>query len=346
MPYDYFNIGAQQGQAIGQGLLAGGQAIAGGMEKAQEKKEKQEQQTFTRAMAKLSIYGKMAENIPDPAQRMEFLTGTLGPTFAELGMDKDSIGKISAVLTLSKEELGAFNAKSSAISEMMNSGDFDGASKAMNELKKAYGASNTPGVKEGFEKLDKSFTSERDYRRGRTAKGQELLIEGKVRKGVKGEESTIDFGDEGGLVPYTPEQRTQMDVAKAETLERAKGRVQEEQGPSKKDIFEADEAMKRIKIAYESKETTGKDKAMMKVLTDTHDENTKQIKALQMASAKGEGDDKKISRQIRALTEQNRKIVEDLKLLTSDEETKDATVKGLLGGSKDTLKNIDPLGIR
>lgn len=291
---NFYNIGAQRGRTVGQGLMGIGQAVSGGIETKRRTEEKKKADQFTKTLSLVNLYTKMGDDLA-PEDRMKLYTGALLPMLAKAGglpegvKQKDVSDFITTLSVRSKKAMKEFREHNDKLLDLVNEGKWSEADKALTEMISKYG--RLPGVKPILEhsktmlKEGKEYSREQKEKKGEREEevGDKIagwIAEGKVKDisetglmaGEKG--TTFEYGGKQLFVPeeeekpkteqltiYGPGGKTKrVAVEKGETYAPPEGWSLKAPGKAKGPEVKESTALKQmeaIKKGIDRYETTG-----------------------------------------------------------------------------------------
>src|SRR4030042_1106381 len=83
--YDWYNIGKDQGNIIGQGLMSAGQTYSNTVERQKQENIRKEEVDQRKGLALLSVYSQITADM-EPEQRLQIYTTRLLPTLVQSGV--------------------------------------------------------------------------------------------------------------------------------------------------------------------------------------------------------------------------------------------------------------------
>jgi len=273
---DVYNIAAQRGRTVGQGLMGMGQVVSGAMETQRKEKERKAENQFTKTLSLVNLYTKMGDDLT-PEDRMKLYTGALVPMLAKAGGLPEGIKQedvsqfIGSLAAHSKEAIQGFREDNNELLDLVSEGKWKEADKFLTGMISEY--STLPGAKTFLDHAKTMLKEEKEYSREKKGKegerGEEVkdtiagwLAEGKVEEvpegglmaGKKG--TTFQYG---GKQFFRPEEEKEPSFKEKETfkteeaIRKAKTLKEGELGFKEKEQFKTEEAIRQAKALEKSK---------------------------------------------------------------------------------------------
>jgi len=170
---DLYNIAAQRGRIVGQGLMGLGQAVSTGLGKykqakleAEEREERKKEQQLTKTLSLINIYTKMGDDLT-PQDRMKLYTGALIPMLAKAGglpegTKQEDVSKfISSLAAQSKDAMKGFREDNNKLLNLVHEGKYKEADKFLSGMMTEYG--RFPGAKSFLNHAKELLKEEKAY---------------------------------------------------------------------------------------------------------------------------------------------------------------------------------------
>jgi hypothetical protein len=250
-----FNVAAAPGQAVGQGLMGFGQAISMAGERQEEfrrrerrEKREDERDALAKTLTLISVYDKMTAGLP-PEQRQQVYTAGILPALVKTpGFESSDIGKMKdmfAAMALSDEnDRSVYRDTLSSIIGYVRDGRMDDATERFLDIKSKFG--NRPWAKGGLEVLGKMIENVRSIE-------TEKLKERELRP------ERIRTAEQVAMAEQRIQEGRRLSPAEKEKHTQEMARLK----------FQADEAMKRLKVSAGAKDAERRRKEI-----DTYVDNT------------------------------------------------------------------------
>src|SRR4030042_3903 len=142
--YDWYNIGKDQGNIIGQGLMSAGQTYSNTVERQKQENIRKEEVDQRKGLALLSVYSQITADM-EPEQRLQIYTTRLLPTLVQSGVlpkDIDSTETYESLKAMSmqnSEALQQMTGDAQNIIKLINDGNQDEAENKTSEFITKYG---------------------------------------------------------------------------------------------------------------------------------------------------------------------------------------------------------------
>ncbi len=202
-----FGAAAAPGRAVGQGLMQLGQGVAGALQEGERKKREKEEKNFKKSAALISMYTKMGDEIPDPAQKIKFYSGVVFPMMAKSGMLPEGVSKeevseaLAGASLYNKESMDLFRKDLEGLSDLIDKGDLKEVTKFGNEMLADPAYSTIPALKTMVKSLvdlakeeAKGKAGVAKEKREVTAKAKQSVAEGKTGLVAEGTPGSIEWG--------------------------------------------------------------------------------------------------------------------------------------------------------